>query len=328
MTTTTESLFHKPRFVSEKPGNHDAFQAYGTDSDYEFATTPVPMFGFEEAAFEPAKVATFFDKFLPKGKEPPSPVPATPRWGVEYGAANKQDLCLYHGGGYGFDEVFVCFPPADDTPVGGCTRVTDIFAEEAVECGGRMFEHVVNSILKTVTIESCKARARGDYTRPLLFESASSDPGPDIIHARWAAEVKRLHDLHQVVSLLHCRDKVPGEDWGKWDVKLQKLRAKPEGWDPTCGPLPSEDAIANAAAFLTVFRQANLEPSRLSATVVGGVGITFKRDARKVYVEFRNTGTVHALYSDGSSDPRVEKVPPDNKGYSELLPRIKTYLNE
>jgi hypothetical protein len=45
-------------------------------------------------------------------------------------------------------------------------------------------------------------------------------------------------------------------------------------------------------------------------------------------VEFSNRGSVHALFSDAVTDPVVEKIRPDEAGYTELISRIKTYLYE
>lgn len=66
----------------------------------------------------------------------------------------------------------------------------------------------------------------------------------------------------------------------------------------------------------------------MSRSVVGGIGVTFKRAGLKVYVELTNKGTVHALFSDGATDPKVEKVSPDEAGFAALVSRIRAYLDE
>jgi hypothetical protein len=113
-----------------------------------------------------------------------------------------------------------------------------------------------------------------------------------------------------------------------WFERLESIKSLQSGWDSYSAPAPGAVAFANALAFLQVLKLADKVPSKLAPSVVGGIGITFKNAARKVYVEFNNKGGVLALFSDGVSDPRVEKISPDEKAYLELIGKIKTYLDE
>ena len=117
-------------------------------------------------------------------------------------------------------------------------------------------------------------------------------------------------------------------DWAKWFDKLEAFTSQPKDWPPECGTFPSREVVGSARVFLEVLRQHARKPSRLSPSVVGGIGITFKCADRKVYVEFSNKGSVLALFSDGVTDPQVEKISPDENGYSGLIARIKTYFHE
>ena len=56
-------------------------------------------------------------------------------------------------------------------------------------------------------------------------------------------------------------------------------------------------------------------PDRLKPSVVGGIGVTFKINDRKCYVEFYNNGTVYALFSDGLSDPETYQIRPTAQDY-------------
>jgi hypothetical protein len=96
----------------------------------------------------------------------------------------------------------------------------------------------------------------------------------------------------------------------------------------TALPAPSPDAITQATVFVEETAKSENAPSRLAPSVVGGVGVTFKRENLKVYVEFRNTGTVHALFSDGIGEPIVEKIQMTRVAYADLMARIKKYLYE
>ena len=88
------------------------------------------------------------------------------------------------------------------------------------------------------------------------------------------------------------------------------------------------EVIVTARILLESLRKNGMKPSRLSRSVVGGIGITFKRTGLKVYVELSNKGTVNALFSDGAADPKVEKISPDETGFSALVARIRAYLDE
>jgi hypothetical protein len=116
--------------------------------------------------------------------------------------------------------------------------------------------------------------------------------------------------------------------WTKWFNRLESFTSQPNDWPPECGTFPSSSVIASVRAFLELLRPQGQQPSRLSAAVVGGIGLTFKCADRKVYVEFSNKGSVLALFSDGVTDPQVDKIPPDETGYSALIASIKTYLHE
>lgn len=91
-------------------------------------------------------------------------------------------------------------------------------------------------------------------------------------------------------------------------------------------PQPSEDAFALSRKFITLAMDCDRWPSRISPTMVGGIGVTFGKGARKAYVEFRNTGNIHSLLSNGDSDPIVSKVDPSNLGFRKLVQRISFHL--
>jgi hypothetical protein len=86
--------------------------------------------------------------------------------------------------------------------------------------------------------------------------------------------------------------------------------------------------MENVREFLGVLESARLPPNRLKPSVMGGIGATFRRGDKKVYVEFYNDGRVHSLFSDGVSDPDTKSVPPDHAGYSLLVQDIQGFLND
>lgn len=87
-------------------------------------------------------------------------------------------------------------------------------------------------------------------------------------------------------------------------------------WDGYDGK-PSPETLRKVEEFLTLSLEHSLRPRRVEASVVGGVGITFRDDAdnRLAYVEFWNTGAVLALFG-------VEEIV-RVEDYRSILERIK-----
>ena len=98
------------------------------------------------------------------------------------------------------------------------------------------------------------------------------------------------------------------------------------GWDGYSAAPPTHVVVAAARDFLTATAEAETPPDRIAPSVVGGIGVTFRRNGHKVYVEFRNTGSILALFSDGTTEPVVEPVDPSE--YPEFLARARGYLGE
>jgi hypothetical protein len=127
-------------------------------------------------------------------------------------------------------------------------------------------------------------------------------------------------------SVLAAHDTVL--DWIGLLKKLENFRTLKKGWDGYNAAPPDAKPLGFASDFLDVLRRNRYVPSRLAPSVVGGVGMTFRKQSRKVYVEFSNKGTVHALFSDGVTDPVVQKVAPDLPGYRALFAKTRAYLDE
>jgi hypothetical protein len=117
-------------------------------------------------------------------------------------------------------------------------------------------------------------------------------------------------------------------EWSKWFKRLDSLKELKQGWDSYNAPSPASSAILIADALLRNLQESGTKPDRLSPSVVGGIGFTFKSVGLKVYVEISNRGSVHALFSDGLTDPIVQKVNSEHSSFTELISRIKTYLHE
>ena len=115
-------------------------------------------------------------------------------------------------------------------------------------------------------------------------------------------------------------------EWSPRFDKLAGFAALEPGWDSYDAPAPSSQVLSAAKGFLEVLRKAGKTPTRLSPSVVGGVGFTFRNGERSVYVEFRNTGNAHAAFTDAEFEPEVFKVRQEATGYIELIAKVESYL--
>lgn len=113
----------------------------------------------------------------------------------------------------------------------------------------------------------------------------------------------------------------------KWFAKLRSLSRLQDGWDSYTASAPKRQALATAESYLSTLELLAWEPTRVEASVMGGVGITHRAGTRKVYVEFYNDGTVHALFSDRTPNMRTVPVATDLPSWYRFIGRAREYLN-
>ncbi|HEX4610532.1 MAG TPA: hypothetical protein VH092_20250 [Urbifossiella sp.] len=114
----------------------------------------------------------------------------------------------------------------------------------------------------------------------------------------------------------------------KWEERLDGFSTLKKGWDSYKAEPPAHETIDAAKGFLSFLLESGREPSKLNPSVVGGVGFTFRRGSVSVYIEFRNTGNVHAMFTDRAGKLRVVKVRRDRAGYEDILAQVETHLHE
>lgn len=112
--------------------------------------------------------------------------------------------------------------------------------------------------------------------------------------------------------------------WQDLSEKLNSYLGLKDGWDGYSAPPPPPRAVAMAKEFLAVLQEFNLEPTRVKPSVVGGIGITIRKEGRKGYIEFYGNGTACALFSDGESEPMTRSVQPTRDSYATI---IREYLD-
>jgi hypothetical protein len=113
----------------------------------------------------------------------------------------------------------------------------------------------------------------------------------------------------------------------KWFARLQEIAHLTDGWDSYDAPRPGPDAIAAAHLYLTTLKQLDWEPTRVAPSAMGGVGVTHRQGSPKVYVEFYNNGTVHALFSDRTPKMETRPVEANVAAYYRFIRKAREYLN-
>jgi hypothetical protein len=116
-------------------------------------------------------------------------------------------------------------------------------------------------------------------------------------------------------------------DWQTWFGQLGAFTQLNDGWNGYSAPAPNAAAIAAAGLFLNLMRQEHFPPTRIAPSAMGGVGITRRQGERKVYVEFYNDGSAHALFSSGLAGMNTRPVPADPSGALAFVAEMRNYLN-
>lgn len=79
-------------------------------------------------------------------------------------------------------------------------------------------------------------------------------------------------------------------------------------WDSYGADPPNLWSIDESFNLVKYFEEQEILPGRIKPSVVGGVGVTYYTNNKKVYVEISNSKTIYVLFSDGISDPEVLRI--------------------
>jgi len=110
------------------------------------------------------------------------------------------------------------------------------------------------------------------------------------------------------------------------DKQLDKLKDMKFGWDSCNAEPPNNTSLAKAREVLGALMEFDLEPSRITASVEGGVGFIFTRQDRYADIECLNSGALVAVMYDSQSEPVVWRVSPDSQSIKEALEKICAFL--
>lgn len=118
-------------------------------------------------------------------------------------------------------------------------------------------------------------------------------------------------------------------DFQRWFDKLDELATLEDNWNSYGAKKPSALALANVREFLGVLQSHGREPRYVQPSAMGGAGVSLGTSGqpRRVFVEFYNMGTAHALLSDRSTEEMdTMPVQTDRIGYEWFLEQAEKYL--
>lgn len=91
---------------------------------------------------------------------------------------------------------------------------------------------------------------------------------------------------------------------------------------------PAQDALDRTRAILHQLATENLEPTKVVASVEGGVGICFVQGNNYADIECLNSGEILGVISNRRDNPTVWKIDPSAPGFSEAASRIRNFLSD
>jgi hypothetical protein len=106
--------------------------------------------------------------------------------------------------------------------------------------------------------------------------------------------------------------------------KLESFRLLAQGWDSYEAEPPNETALYWAQRSLAILERLGFVPHRVAPSVEGGVSIAWRHGQKNANVEFFNTAEIFAATSDGSGNPHVWEVQPDE--LTQAMEQIREYV--
>jgi hypothetical protein len=89
---------------------------------------------------------------------------------------------------------------------------------------------------------------------------------------------------------------------------------------------PSQMIIDRARAILHKLEAENLEPTRVVASVEGGVGVCFVDGEKYADIECLNAGEILGVVSNRRDRPTIWKIDPSAAGFEEAARRIRDFF--
>lgn len=99
-----------------------------------------------------------------------------------------------------------------------------------------------------------------------------------------------------------------GEIMDAWFEKLNECGCLEKGWNGYDADPPSPVASINAWKFLEICGEFDLEPFKLTPTVMGGIAMRFKTSKDSYFLEFYNNGTTWMMHSTDGYEVRTSEI--------------------
>lgn len=107
------------------------------------------------------------------------------------------------------------------------------------------------------------------------------------------------------------------------DDLIKQLDSLNQGWDGYNADPPSQTAISQARLFFSLSKR---KEAKIKPSVVGGIGITFKNNNKKCYVEFGNCGSVCVMFTEPEKEPCIFSINISVKDFKNLINDIDEFL--
>lgn len=98
------------------------------------------------------------------------------------------------------------------------------------------------------------------------------------------------------------------------------------GWNGYESDPPSDTAIGWAFVVVLQLIEEDLRPTRIAPSAIGGVGITIRRNAIKVYIETDNDGEITGLVTNGDDVLYAKVFSP--AGVDPIPKKVLDYLRD
>ncbi len=117
------------------------------------------------------------------------------------------------------------------------------------------------------------------------------------------------------------------EQFAESREQLKKVRSLHANWDSYGAEPPSARAIELTEAVLNGLRDRFVAPSRIVASVEGGVGVCFSRGNRYADLECFNNGEIVGVVYAGLGHPRVIEATAEPAALTAAIEDIVAFIN-
>ena len=115
-------------------------------------------------------------------------------------------------------------------------------------------------------------------------------------------------------------------EFARFFERLDDLRELRSNWDSYGAEAPNVKADFWTREVLRALLHENLVPTQVSPSVENGIGISFSRHGKYADIECFNNGDILAVTSNGSGDPNVWHVGPNDEDIRHAIEYIRRFL--